>query len=183
MAFVNLAPMKVMQHTFLIVAAILFFSCKDAVTTAPVAAKISEKIIIDPVAAERDSVVAFAKKYMGTAYCYASSDPKKGFDCSGFVNFVFNHFDIELPRSSSGFKNLGNALKPEEFRVGDVLVFYGYRDTKSIGHVGIVCEANGMKSKFIHASSGKEMAVTISELGSDMYTRRFYKCVNPFELK
>ncbi|MES2488093.1 MAG: C40 family peptidase, partial [Bacteroidota bacterium] len=132
--------------------------------------------------AERDSVVAFAKKYMGTAYCYASSDPKRGFDCSGFVNFVFNNFDIELPRSSSGFKNLGKALKPEEFRVGDVLVFYGYRDTKSIGHVGIVCEANGMKSKFIHASSGKEMAVTISELGSDMYTRRFYKCINPFAL-
>ncbi|AWH86994.1 glycoside hydrolase [Flavobacterium album] len=127
---------------------------------------------------KRAEIIAFAKKYMGTSYCYASSDPKKGFDCSGFVNFVFDNFGIDLPRSSSGFANIGRTLKPEEFQIGDVLVFYGYRDTKSIGHVGIICEANGMKSKFIHASSGKEMAVTISELGSEMYTRRYYKCVD-----
>jgi hypothetical protein len=47
-----------------------------------------------------------------------------------------------------------------------------------VGHVGIICEANGMQSKFIHSSSGKAMGVTISELGSDMYTRRFYKCIS-----
>jgi len=132
--------------------------------------------------AKREEIIAFAKKYMGTKYCYAGGSPEKGFDCSGFVNFVFKHFDMELPRSSSGFTNIGKPLKPEEFRVGDVLVFYGYKDSKSVGHVGIVYEANGMKSKFIHSSSGKEMAVTISELGSDMYTKRFYKCIDPFKL-
>jgi len=132
--------------------------------------------------AKREEVLTFAKKYMGTKYCYAGGSPEKGFDCSGFVNFVYKHFDIDLPRSSSGFAKIGKSLKPEDFRVGDVLVFYGYRDSKSVGHVGIVSEANGMKSKFIHASSGKEMAVTISELGSDIYTRRFYRCINPFEL-
>jgi cell wall-associated NlpC family hydrolase len=135
-----------------------------------------------PEMATRENIIAFAKQYMGLPYIYASSDPKKGFDCSGFVNYVYKHFNIEVPRSSSGFKNLGKSLKPSEFKVGDVLVFYGYRDKNSIGHVGIVCEANGMQSKFIHASSGKEMAVTISELGSDQYTARFYKCISPFEL-
>lgn len=92
--------------------------------------------------------------------------------------YVFNNFGIEVPRSSSGFKNLGTALNPDEFKKGDVLVFYGYQDSNSIGHVGIVYEADGMNSTFIHASSGSEYAVTISELNSDMYTRRFYKCID-----
>jgi cell wall-associated NlpC family hydrolase len=183
MPFVILHAMKVLQHTLLIVATVLFISCKNEVKYTAAVAPVPVKEVVNPLVAQRDSVVAFAKKHMGIPYSYASADPKKGFDCSGFVNYVFKHFGIALPRSSSGFATVGKSLKPEEFRVGDVLVFYGYKDSGSIGHVGIVCEANGMKSKFIHASSGKEMAVTISELGSDMYTKRFYKCINPFELK
>jgi cell wall-associated NlpC family hydrolase len=145
---------------------------------------VPEKVMAneDSDTAKRDSVIAYTKKYMGTKYCYASADPAKGFDCSGFVNYVFKHFDINLPRSSSGFKDIGKAKKPQDFMVGDILVFYGYKDTNSIGHLGIVVEANGMQSKFIHASSGSEMAVTVSELGSDGYTKRFYKCIDPFAL-
>lgn len=127
---------------------------------------------------DRDSIIKYAKKYLDTPYLYAGNNPQKGFDCSGFVSYVFNNFDINLPRSSNGYKNLGTALSPEDFRVGDILVFYGYKDKTSIGHVGIVCEANGMQSKFIHASSGKANKVTISELNSEHYTKRFYKCID-----
>mgnify|MGYP006186937591 CR=1 FL=1 len=126
----------------------------------------------------RDSIIEYAKKYLDVPYKYASSDPKKGFDCSGFVNYVFKYFDISLPRSSGAYKNIGKAKSPEEFKVGDILVFYGYKNRKSIGHVGIICEANGMKSKFIHASSGKIKSVTISALDSNHYSNRFYKCIN-----
>jgi cell wall-associated NlpC family hydrolase len=131
----------------------------------------------------RENLVAFARNYLGTPYLYASIDPEKGFDCSGFVHFVFKNFDIDLPHSSSEFKNLGRDVKPEDFKVGDVLVFYGYRNTSGIGHVGIICEANGMNSKFIHSSSGKVKGVIISELDSKMYSRRFYKCVDVIEVK
>ena len=126
----------------------------------------------------RDSIIVFAKKYLGTPYVYASSNPKKGFDCSGFVSFVFSNFGKTLPRSSSGYKNLGRALKPEDFKVGDILVFYGYKDRTIIGHLGIICEANGMQSKFIHASSGKAQQVTITALDTEHYTKRFYKCID-----
>lgn len=126
----------------------------------------------------RDSIITFAKKYLGTPYLYASNDPKKGFDCSGFVNFVFNNFDINLPRSSNSYKDLGVALTPENFNIGDVLIFYGYQNNTVIGHLGIICEADGMHSKFIHASSGKANSVTISELDSEHYSNRFYKCIN-----
>lgn len=127
---------------------------------------------------DRDSIIVFAKKYLGTPYLYASSNPQKGFDCSGFVSYVFSNFGLTLPRSSSGYKNLGSALKPEEFKVGDVLVFYGYKNRNIVGHVGIICEANGMQSKFIHASSGKAQQVTITALDTEHYTKRFYKCVD-----
>lgn len=127
---------------------------------------------------DREELISFAKKYVGTPYYYASSNPKKGFDCSGFVNFVFRNFSIALPRSSGEYKSIGTDLKPAEFKVGDILVFYGFRNKTRIGHVGIVCEANGMNSKFIHASSGKIRGIVISELGSKMYAKRFFRCID-----
>jgi cell wall-associated NlpC family hydrolase len=127
---------------------------------------------------DRNELIAFATHYKGIPYRHAGSDPKRGFDCSGFVNYVFNHFNISLPRCSREFKTLGKALKPEDFKVGDILVFYGFRDRGHIGHVGIICEANGMKSRFIHASSGKVHRVTISELDSPGYSSRFYECLS-----
>lgn len=127
---------------------------------------------------DRDSIIVYAKKYLGTPYVYAGSDPKKGFDCSGFVSYVYSNFGMTLPRSSSGYKNLGTSLKPEDFKVGDILVFYGYKDRTIVGHLGIICEANGMHSKFIHASSGKVQSVTITALDTEHYTKRFYKCID-----
>jgi len=126
----------------------------------------------------RGDIIEFAKKLLGIPYLFASSNPLKGFDCSGFVNYVYKNFEINLPRGSASFGKLGTGLKPDEFKVGDILVFYGYKNKTLIGHVGIICEAAGMKSKFIHSSSGKAKGVTISELGSEMYTRRFYKCID-----
>lgn len=126
----------------------------------------------------RDSIIEYAKKYLDVPYKYASSDPKKGFDCSGFVSYVFKNFGMTLPRSSGSYKNLGTALKPEDFKVGDILVFYGYKDRTVVGHLGIICEANGMQSKFIHASSGKAQKVTITALDTEHYTKRFYKCID-----
>ncbi|MEO8535284.1 MAG: C40 family peptidase [Flavobacterium sp.] len=129
-------------------------------------------------AIDRDSIISYAKKYLGTPYLYAGNDPKKGFDCSGFVSYVFKNYDINLPRSSGSYKNLGVALSPEDFKVGDVLVFYGYKDRTIVGHLGIICEADGMHSKFIHASSGKVNSVTITALDTEHYTKRFYKCID-----
>ena len=127
---------------------------------------------------DRTALISFAKKYLGTPYRTGGSSPKNGFDCSGFVNFVFRNFKIRLPRSSREFKDIGTDLKPEEFREGDVVVFYGFINKARIGHVGIICEANGMQSKFIHSSSGKVKGVVVSELGSPGYKKRFCRCVD-----
>lgn len=126
----------------------------------------------------RNDLLTFAKSFLGTPYVYAKQDPKVGFDCSGFINYVFKNYNIPVPRSSGGFKNYGRKIAIEDVKVGDVLVFTGYRDTAVVGHLGIVSEANGMNSKFIHASSGKVMQVTISELNSAHYSQRFMHVVD-----
>jgi len=140
-------------------------------------AEVETLVIIAP-EVSRSDIIAFAKSYLGTTYQYAGSKPESGFDCSGFVYFVFKHFNIDMPRSSREYMFLGTELRPEDFRIGDILVFYGFNDSTEIGHVGIICEADGMNSKFIHSSSGIVKGVVISDLGSGMYTRRFYKCID-----
>lgn len=174
--------MKIKYLLLLLLASLTSCEDKHQAKTIAIIKESPEKAQDKGEKAKREEIIAYAKKYLGTRYCYAGSSPESGFDCSGFVNFVFENFGVELPRSSSGFTNLGKPLQPEQFRVGDILVFYGYRDRDSVGHLGIICEANGMQSKFIHSSSGSEMAVIISDLGSDMYTQRFYKCIDPFKL-
>jgi len=139
---------------------------------------VNEKPVIVKPETDRSEVIEFAKTYLGTTYRYGGYEPVKGFDCSGFVYFVFKHFKIKLPRSSIEYKYYGTAQIPEEFKVGDILVFYGFLDSEQVGHIGIICETDGMKSKFIHASSGKANGVTISRLDSGQYAKRFYKCID-----
>ncbi len=156
---------------FLLIASIV----QSRVQAQEAAQKINEKSAIT---IDREELISFAKKYLGTPYHYASSNPKKGFDCSGFVNFVFNNFHVSLPRSSRDFKSMGKDLKPEEFKEGDVVVFYSFRNKARIGHVGIISEANGLRSKFIHSASGQKRGIVISELGEGLYATRFFRCID-----
>ena len=164
--------MKILLIVFILLASVsLLSNVKASMPVQDEAVNEHEEVI-------RMDVIRFAKKLLGIPYRFASSNPLKGFDCSGFVNYVFKNFSINLPRASGEIGVLGAGLKPEDFKVGDVLVFYGFKDKTHIGHVGIICEAAGMKSRFIHSSSGNARGVMISELGSDMYTRRFFKCID-----
>lgn len=124
----------------------------------------------------REDVVNFGMELLGTPYVEASSS-KAGFDCSGFVYYVFRHHKIQVPRSSSQFKNFGKEIPIENVKKGDILVFLS-PTRNSIGHIGIVTKPKGKHSDFIHASSGREMKVIISSLKQEGYTRRFIKAVD-----
>ena len=54
--------------------------------------------IIETADTKPAEILAFAKNLIGIPYLYASTDPAKGFDCSGFITYVFNHFNIAVPR-------------------------------------------------------------------------------------
>jgi len=125
-------------------------------------------------------LVAFAKTLIGIPYKYASIDPNIGFDCSGFITYVFNHFKIEVPRSSVGFTNIGKEIKIEDAKEGDLILFTGTdANIRIVGHMGIVTD-NIDTLKFIHSTSGKKYGVTISEF-SDRYKLRFVKVVRIFK--
>lgn len=124
----------------------------------------------------RTNLIDFAKTLKGVRYKYASSDPKKGFDCSGFVMYVFNHFQISVPRSSIDFTKIGSTIELPSAQPGDVILFTGANSkVRRVGHVGIITQG-GENPMFIHASSGKTYSVTETTFNKH-YKQRFIKVV------
>jgi cell wall-associated NlpC family hydrolase len=122
-----------------------------------------------------DSLVAFAKTLLGTPYVYASTDPRVGFDCSGFITYVFKHFNIAVPRSSVDFTNVGQTVSVAEAKKGDLILFTGTSPSElGIGHMGLVISNDQGELQFIHATSGKAMAVAITPL-NEQYKKRFVR--------
>jgi cell wall-associated NlpC family hydrolase len=127
-----------------------------------------------------EALVAFARTLVGVPYVYGSTDPRKGFDCSGFVTHVFNHFGISVPRSSVDFTHVGREVSPAEARPGDLVLFTGTHPGESaVGHMGIVTE-NRDTLRFIHSTSGKAMGVTVTPLNG-YYLNRYVKTIRVFE--
>ena len=124
-----------------------------------------------------DSITDFAKTLIGTPYLYSSADPMHGFDCSGFITYVFNHFKILVPRSSIDFTNAGEEIATGDSKKGDLILFTG-TDSKErfVGHMGIIISNEDGNIKFIHSSSGKAKGVVITPL-NDYYKARFIKVV------
>ncbi len=86
-------------------------------------------------------VVGFARRLIGTRYAYGGSTPRSGFDCSGFVRYVYGHFGVSLPHSSYAQFDRGRRVALSSLRPGDLVFFDG------LGHVGMYI-GNG---RFIHA--------------------------------
>ena len=127
-----------------------------------------------------DSLVAFGKSLVGTPYLYASSDPENGFDCSGFITYVFNHFGIAVPRSSVDFTNVGLEMPKEFAGPGDLILFTGTDSTiRIVGHMGIVESNESGNLLFLHSTSGKAYGVVISPL-KGYYETRFVKVIRIF---
>ena len=126
-------------------------------------------------ATRADSVVGFAMRQLGTKYCYAGNTPATGFDCSGFVQYVFNEFDVEMPHSTGLLISVGRLVPREQARRGDIVVFTGTAATATTpGHAGIVVSEPGQPLRFIHSSSARrESGVKISQVEGTDYERRF----------
>jgi cell wall-associated NlpC family hydrolase len=134
---------------------------------------------IDTKGADPAAVVAFARTLVGVPYVYASSDPATGFDCSGYITYVFRRFGITVPRSSIDFTHVGQEVTAVNARPGDLILFTGTDSTdRFVGHMGIV-ESNTDSLRFLHSTSGKAMGVTITALNG-YYQKRFVKVIRIF---
>lgn len=136
---------------------------------------------INTAAIKPEDLVAFAQTLKGTPYRYASCDANSGFDCSGFVYYVFNHFNISVPRSSVDYTNIGKEIKPSEARPGDIILFTGTDSSRrTVGHIGIVASNLNDSLLFIHSSSGKANGVTQTPF-DNYYQGRLMKVIRVFK--
>lgn len=114
-----------------------------------------------------EGVCQFGAKYLGTPYHYGGSSPS-GFDCSGFVNFVFKQYGYSLPRTAASIYGVGVPVDKSSLQEGDLVFFQG-PGASCINHVGIYAGNN----QFIHSSSGKARGVTYSSLDGPYYSEYY----------
>ena len=112
---------------------------------------------------------AYCMQYVGVPYVYSGSSPS-GFDCSGFVSYVYaNYYGVSLPHNAAEIAGLGAPVSAENITCGDVLC-HDYNNDGYIDHVSIYI-GNGT---CIHASNSRLGVVTTSwPMGSVVAIRRF----------
>lgn len=84
----------------------------------------------DSSSSKADEIIAYAKTFLGVLYVWGGTTPS-GFDCSGFVQYVFNHFGYSLPRTTYEQVNAGTQVNVSDLQPCDLVFFY------NTGHVGI----------------------------------------------
>jgi cell wall-associated NlpC family hydrolase len=121
----------------------------------------------------RAMLVAMAMKLRDIRYRRGGRAPSTGFDCSGFVQYVFAQaLGIDLPDNSISQSEAGVRVARAELKTGD-LVFFHTRG-KGVSHVGIYLD-NG---RFIHSpSTGKR--VRVDELSDQYWARRYVGARRP----
>lgn len=112
--------------------------------------------------ANGNNVVQDARSLIGTPYEWGGDSPS-GFDCSGFIQYIFQQQDITLPRTVSETWNFAQSV--DRPSVGDLVFFETYQPGPS--HMGVYIG----DGKFIHA--GSTNGVEISELGSSYWESKY----------
>jgi len=111
-----------------------------------------------------NSIISTAQAFMGVPYVFGGTSPY-GFDCSGYVQYVFAKAGISIPRTADVQYDFGTPISTTDLVAGDLVFFTTY--TYGASHVGIYLGDN----QFIHASSSR--GVTIDSLGSSYYSSRY----------
>ena len=107
-------------------------------------------------------VAVVARRYLGIPYRWGGESPRTGFDCSGFVMYVFSRVGVSLPRVVSAQYRVGKPVSRSELRPGDIVFFDG------LGHDGIYIGGG----RFVHSPSSGDV-VKISSIHESWYHSRW----------
>ena len=119
-----------------------------------------------------DAIISYAKTFLGVPYRWGGTTPS-GFDCSGFINYIFGNFGFSLVRTSYGLAELGETVSLADLQPGDLMFFKGSNSkSTTVGHVAMVIEVLPDDVKFIHAANG---GVRIDNLKTKYYVQRYIK--------
>jgi cell wall-associated NlpC family hydrolase len=120
--------------------------------------------------------VQFALQFIGARYTWGGASPKTGFDCSGFIKYVYAQFGVSLPHGSVAqySTRYGTAISnPGDLLPGDIVFFVNtYR--RGISHVGIyVGDGNVVQA----LTPGR--GVGIANMGERYWSSRYYGAIRP----
>ena len=111
-----------------------------------------------------NNIISLSMNYIGVPYVFGGTSPY-GFDCSGYVQYVFANAGISIPRTADVQYDFGTPISTTDLVSGDLVFFSTY--TYGASHVGIYLGDNN----FIHASSSR--GVTIDSLGSSYWSSHY----------
>jgi len=114
--------------------------------------------------AER-TLIDTALSFRGTAYRNGGSDPK-GFDCSGFTQWVYSRHGVAIPREVEEQFKVGKKIKLDDLKPGDLVFFHTV--SRGASHVGIFVADD----QFVHAPSSKGV-VRVESINSSYWSPRF----------
>jgi len=118
----------------------------------------------------KEKIVKNAKNYLGGRYVWGGTKPN-GFDCSGYVKYLYELQGVELPRTAYEQSKVGMFVPRNKLKKGDLLFFLTDKSRHiPITHVGMYIG----NDKFIHAASRKK-GIIISSLSKSKYNKYFVK--------
>jgi len=116
--------------------------------------------------ADGQRILEIASQYLGVPYSYGGTSPS-GFDCSGFVQYVFKQCGYQLSRTAAGQYQNGTAVSKADLAIGDIVFFAC--NGGGIDHSGIYAGDN----RFIHSSSPRSGGVIFTSLSESYYSRSY----------
>lgn len=111
-----------------------------------------------------------AMQYLGAPYAWAGNSPR-GFDCSGFVQYVYRLNGVELPRDISGMIAQGEEVARDSLQPGDVIVFINTFE-RGLSHVGLYLN----DGDFIH-SVNEWRGVGIDTIDGGFWGAHYYSAI------
>lgn len=115
-----------------------------------------------------------ADDYIGVPYKYAKVNPYDGFDCSGFVLYIYQQFGVDFPHNTKRIAMLGKTINLKDVQEGDIVCFGSNNsdDFKAISHIGMIYKIGEDTIEMIHC--GSSTGVIVAPLTNGYWESRPY---------